>query len=365
MFKSLKINTWRQIEKIDIDFHKRLTILTGTNGAGKTTILNILSSHFGWTFRFIGSPFRDEKTGLLKFSSDFWDEFIIDEFIIKANEPIPIRNIIGEITYEDFHVASLSIPPNEQIFEVEVQPKYEIKGLHIPSHRPIYTHQPVDAIPTQTIAKNQAFKTYLDTSRSRYMGHLGSRFPNYEIKRTLLSWIVFGFGSEMMPSSPIIVELYREFEGILRAVLPPKLGFQKLTIEHPEILLVTDSGKFPLDSVSGGIASIIDMAWQVFMYPSENLPFVVTIDEPENHLHPELQQTILPSFLMAFPQAQFIVSTHNPFIISSVLDSNVYVLDFNQNSKVESKILDFINKAGSANEILREVLGLPFTIPKS
>jgi hypothetical protein len=30
---------------------------------------------------------------------------------------------------------------------------------------------------------------------------------------------------------------------------------------------------------------------------------------------------------------------------------------------VNSKYLDFVNKAGTANEILRDVLGLPFTMP--
>ena len=48
MIKSIKIDSWRQYENINIDFHKQLTILTGANGAGKSTILNIINQHFGW-----------------------------------------------------------------------------------------------------------------------------------------------------------------------------------------------------------------------------------------------------------------------------------------------------------------------------
>ena len=47
MFKGIKIKNWRQFNNIDIEFHPNLTVITGANGAGKTTILSILSKHFG------------------------------------------------------------------------------------------------------------------------------------------------------------------------------------------------------------------------------------------------------------------------------------------------------------------------------
>ena len=42
MIEQLQLNEWRQFDNLTIDFDKRLTILTGANGSGKTTILNIL-----------------------------------------------------------------------------------------------------------------------------------------------------------------------------------------------------------------------------------------------------------------------------------------------------------------------------------
>ena len=89
---------------------------------------------------------------------------------------------------------------------------------------------------------------------------------------------------------------------------------------------------------------------------------LVLTDEPENHLHPELQTCLLPSLIQAFPRAQFIVATHNPFIVSSVANSNVYVLDF-LNRRVESTMLDLVDKSGSSNALLRDVLALPNPIP--
>ncbi|MDO5402107.1 MAG: hypothetical protein Q4F11_01600, partial [Eubacteriales bacterium] len=81
------------------------------------------------------------------------------------------------------------------------------------------------------------------------------------------------------------------------------------------------------------------------------------------HLHPELQQTLLPNLLNAFPNVQFIVATHNPFIISSVESSAIYVLKYNENNKVVSTLLEDVTTAASSNEILREILGITSTFP--
>lgn len=102
-------------------------------------------------------------------------------------------------------------------------------------------------------------------------------------------------------------------------------------------------------------------------------PFVVSFDEPENHLHPSFQRFLLPRLLDAFPTAQFVIATHSPFMVSSVENSNVYVLRYTdpQNANltpnvsrwVESVRLDYANRAGTASEILRDVLGVPVTLP--
>ena len=128
-------------------------------------------------------------------------------------------------------------------------------------------------------------------------------------------------------------------------------------------MLQTKTGVFPIDAVSGGISSIIDITWQLYMFadPSDN--FVALIDEPENHLHPELQKNFLGNLIKAFPNVQFIVATHNPFMISAIKESNVYVLNYSDDHKVFSSKLDHINRAGTSNAILREVLGIDTSIP--
>lgn len=53
---------------------------------------------------------------------------------------------------------------------------------------------------------------------------------------------------------------------------------------------------------------------------------VVLLDEPELHLHPEMQERVLPGLTALFPNLQFIVATHAPACISSIDDAWVYDL---------------------------------------
>ncbi|MGQ7871563.1 hypothetical protein [Bacillus sp. 1A] len=50
-------------------------------------------------------------------------------------------------------------------------------------------------------------------------------------------------------------------------------------------------------------------------------------------------------------------------MVNSVRDSSIFVLRYDENNSVVSELLDFENKAANASEILRDVLGVPVTMP--
>jgi len=183
------------------------------------------------------------------------------------------------------------------------------------------------------------------------------------MKEALIAAAVYGEGNSSVQSNPEAIDVFQGFQSILRQLLPQSIGFQRLTVRAPEIVMMTNTGVFPIDAISGGVSAIMELAWQVFLRARLVKRFVVCIDEPENHLHPELQRLLLPRMVQAFPNVQFVVSTHSPFIVSSVADASVYVLRFSEVNMVESELLDMANRAGSAGEVLREVLGVSTTIP--
>ena len=53
---------------------------------------------------------------------------------------------------------------------------------------------------------------------------------------------------------------------------------------------------------------------------------IVLIDEPEAHLHLELQYQVMPLLASLFPNVQFIVATHSPAVVSSIKDATVFDL---------------------------------------
>ncbi len=58
-----------------------------------------------------------------------------------------------------------------------------------------------------------------------------------------------------------------------------------------------------------------------------NTPGLLLIDEAENHLHPKWQKTFIKNVLEIFPNLQIILTTHSPFIVSSVENARVYVCE--------------------------------------
>lgn len=97
---------------------------------------------------------------------------------------------------------------------------------------------------------------------------------------------------------------------------------------------IHQDGKEPytFQSLSSGFSSIMtvyaDLITKISLrsIDPENLTGIVLIDEIDAHLHVSLQKKILAFLTTAFPKVQFIVTTHSPFVVSSVNDAVIYDL---------------------------------------
>ena len=378
-FSSLRIEGWRQFGHVHITIHPRLTVLTGANGAGKSSILRLFHSHFGLVQPFIATPIPHSGGGYSYLTGLFtgtiaklWQRFW------------PTRNDIsnvGSIAYDNGIQSPLQLPTHSSVtYNVEIGNQQSVRGIHIDSHAPINPFQQVDHIPTNIVTAQDAYDTYNNEMTQKYQGGYSEYSPAYRMKESIMAMAMFGEGNTHVRGNPAVLKAYLGFVDALRNMLPDSLGFIGIDVRAPDVVLMTTSGEFILDAASGGITTIVDLTWRLHMFSQLNDQFVVTIDEPENHLHPTMQRSLMRRLLKTFPNAQFIIATHSPFMVSSVSDSNVYVLRYentetdklkegervspSESSRVVSQKLDTVNKAGNASEILREVLGVKATIPE-
>lgn len=331
-----------------------MTILTGANGAGKTTILNLLARHFGWSINLVGT-LSITKEGAWKYYSGAGRTY----FDTGLND----KQEIGRLTYSDGSSAILSVPPQvSENYKVTIEAQKTIDGIYLTSHRPVYAYQRVDQIPTTVSASEQLFEQYVANLRQYYTPQARIESPSFRLKSSLISLATFGYGNQALEPNDDARHTFESFQDVLRKVLPADLGFLGIRIRLPDVILQCRNSEFSIDAASGGIAALLDLAWQIHMKSLTTDRFVVVLDEPENHLHPKLQRTVLPGLIGAFPQAQFVAATHNPFVVTSVEDSQVVVLDFEE-GKVASKDLSGFDRAASANQVLMDVLGVPFPMP--
>lgn len=88
-----------------------------------------------------------------------------------------------------------------------------------------------------------------------------------------------------------------------------------------------------LDMLSDGFKSVFFIAIDIIRRlslsePFEGEPFymkeaIVLIDEIDCHIHPKWQKRLLPSLRELFPNCQFIVTTHSPYILDSISEYSV------------------------------------------
>lgn len=107
----------------------------------------------------------------------------------------------------------------------------------------------------------------------------------------------------------------------------------KLTYYRKELNFKIEYGgkSFGLNELSDGYSSLLAILTELILRMEAqkikvyDMQGVVLIDEIETHLHVELQKRVLPFLVRFFPNIQFIVTTHSPFVLSSL--SNAVICD--------------------------------------
>lgn len=137
---------------------------------------------------------------------------------------------------------------------------------------------------------------------------------------------------------------FEKFNCLLKQIFEDEsveLVFDEDTFKFSIIM----DGREPFDfnTLSSGYAAILDIVVDLIIRMEKQLnrtfdfsiPGVVLIDEIETHLHLELQKNIMSLLTTIFPNVQFIVSSHSPFVLNSL--DNVVIYDLEKKVLVENQ----------------------------
>lgn len=125
---------------------------------------------------------------------------------------------------------------------------------------------------------------------------------------------------------------FARFEGILRRIYQDDSLTLDFDVDTFQFSIHLDGREpFAFNTMSMGYSAVFDIISDLMMRMEfqrrYDLEGIVLIDEIETHLHVELQKQIVPILTDLFPNLQFIMTTHSPFILNSTEHAVIYDLE--------------------------------------
>ena len=345
LIKSLNLKNIGPFEYSSIDFantissdKSNVTIITGENGTGKSIILDSIRS-------LLMGIFDNVERDICR-SQDFSLDMKLNIDNINLNLKATSRNNSKNFAVNDSQINNL--------FKYHIASKYKRNF--------IFDYWTTKLSNDQFKLNNvETLRTddYLDNS-------LTGIHKNVDVTRTIA---FFDYLQDSKDKSE--KELGRFLYKMIEKIINSSLSRGKLShVSRLDLTpLVKIHGKdISLDKLSSGnlylITRMISLVRQIYAICITNgIPIknyktiggVLLIDEAENHLHPKWQKVFLKNILDVFPNLQIILTTHSPFIVSSIKDSRIYVCtSFDTYSEIIEET-DFYSNS-PIEEILRSPL---------
>ena len=292
-------------------------ILTGPNGAGKTTLFNAIAKSIDDMFKdtdFIFANFK-KYLGL----SEGWlakakQEGKIEDIEKNKNQYDNYKKQCDEL-WGTVELPGLNYP---EIFAMVRNRKYVIAffGAERLSHF-IQVKSPVKPDLTQKELrkpKTEEFVKFLIDLK--FQQSMANNEGCREDAEKIAKW-------------------FEGFENILKKLFSDDA--LKLSFDYRNYIFYIEKtgGRFPITDLSDGYSSALDIVADIILKMQDgekvvrtyDVPGMVFIDEIETHLHLKLQREILPLLISIFPNIQFVVTTHSPFVLNSVENAVVYDLE--------------------------------------
>ncbi len=312
---SINVKEVRNIKDLDIPLdrlERKHLIFTGKNGSGKTTLLLELKKFLENVFNGQYQEREQQKSNLDHFKSEVTSLINSvpenDSRLVKFHQNIDsINNWLerfGGIDIEFTNDHKITNATKKGTFLIAYFDAKRKASLQIPSG---ITKVPLKNKFSPSENANSSFIQYIVNMKAE-RSFARDDGDNTEVAK--------------------IDKWFDKFEKRLRDILEAphlKLVFDRKNYNF--IIETDDKLPFSLTELSDGHSAILSIITELILRMDAidrgnyNLQGIVLIDEIETHIHVGLQKKILPFLIDFFPNLQFIITTHSPFVLSSISNS--------------------------------------------
>ncbi len=319
---SIELHNFRNTDFKHVEFTdkngnaRNFTAIIGDNGVGKTSILEAITTGYTPIVRMI-SKSAVEKCDLsdsdIKNQTE-WTAVKLTARLMDNNYSwYNKRRLNAKVEYDSNINDTLDIKNVKSIYE----------KLYEENRLPLVLYYGTDRV-IRDIPKRGHLKEF------KVEDSLKNCFDNVNYFRDFYEW--FKTQEDIELREKLDNKNYENIKlnSVRSAVERMIPGYKNLRIRfNPSRMIITNSigEDLRIEQLSGGYKAVISMVSDIakrlsLANPNSENPLeeeaIILIDELDLHLHPKWQKRISSDLKRVFPNCQFIVTTHSPFIIQSL-----------------------------------------------
>jgi predicted ATP-binding protein involved in virulence len=348
----LQIRAFRGIESLDLRFQPGVNVIIGINGAGKSSILDGLATSLFTLDPKISRHFPNaqsvktnhtQSSCEIQLSTDHHGDGSLF-WTIEHNSSTARSNLVDVFVKTDF--------PNVEISKLN----------HSYAYYPTRRYFPQELLFAES-ANEELDVRHLQMSQQAVYEHQidFSNFFTWFKEREDLE------NEKRLEDNPSYRD--RQLEAVRNAIPQFLPGFSHLRVRRTNLSITVSKNdqELSINQLSDGEKSLLTMVADIarrlaIHHPGLENPLqgtgVILIDEIDAHLHPQWQRRIVSTLQTTFPNCQFILATHSPFIISDLPPESIHLLSQTADGNVIAQHPN-VSLGRDINQILELVMGVP------
>ncbi|KLV60415.1 AAA family ATPase [Citrobacter sp. MGH104] len=334
----------------EITLNGKNLIIVGNNGAGKTKFLHALNDY-------LSKVFNKDYMVTLKQLEEYKKE---QENQLKHYENVNSRyhTVKQNIGYYDVRI-------KERLCFDVIFEKPDLLFGDIKDNRVITRFFPAHR---RYLSNGQNLLTSVDTLFNDFKAVSPQQLVTCDyFERYLVSMSNYALiekGAESIDEYERVIKVISKIENDLKVLFEDETlsihyNRKKLRIE------ILQEGKEPsgFDNLPSGFASVLAIYAELIMLAElsegtkDDIRGIVLVDEIDAHLHVTVQKKVFNFFSESFPNVQFIITTHSPFVVQSVSDAVIFNLNTGEQMEnlsvysYTSIIKGLLGESGNSSEL--------------